>query len=94
MIQWHAVVNLINIGHMTEQLSQLHHAHAHTPPSFGRAFAVGIGLNMAFVLIEAGYGLISNSVALLADAGHNISDVLGLVIACLVGRYAGQTASI
>jgi cobalt-zinc-cadmium efflux system protein len=48
---------------------------------FGRAFAIGIGLNAAFVLIEAGYGFVSNSTALLADAGHNLSDVLGLLVA-------------
>ena len=57
------------------------HAHSHGPRSFGMAFAVGISLNMAFVLIEAGYGFWANSVALLADAGHNFSDVLGLLIA-------------
>ena len=57
------------------------HRHGHAPASFGTAFAVGIGLNTAFVLIEAGFGIASNSVALLADAGHNLSDVLGLVIA-------------
>ena len=45
------------------------------------AFAIGIGLNMAFVLIEAFFGFFSNSVALLSDAGHNLSDVLGLVAA-------------
>ena len=55
--------------------------HSHAPASFGRAFAIGIGLNTAFVLVEAGYGIASNSVALLADAGHNLSDVLGLVVA-------------
>src|SRR3954471_13373967 len=66
-----------------------HHAHdhhhgpgrSHAPASFGTAFANGIGLNAAFVLIEAGYGIASNSVALLADAGHNLSDVLGLAVA-------------
>jgi len=61
------------------------HAHGHgTAPDaagFGRAFAIGIVLNTAFVAIEAGYGIVSNSMALLADAGHNLSDVLGLVIA-------------
>lgn len=57
------------------------HTHAHAPASFGSAFAIGIGLNIAFVLVEAGYGLKANSVALLADAGHNLSDVLGLAIA-------------
>lgn len=58
-----------------------HHSHAHAPVSFGRAFAIGIALNTAFVLIEAGYGFIANSTALMADAGHNLSDVLGLVVA-------------
>ena len=55
----------------------------HVPASFGAAFAIGIGLNVAFVVIEAIYGVLSNSVALLADAGHNLSDVLGLVVAWL-----------
>ncbi len=55
--------------------------HSHAPASFGKAFAVGIALNVTFVLIEAGYGFWANSVALLADAGHNLSDVLGLLIA-------------
>src|ERR687888_1824706 len=45
------------------------------------AFAVGIGLNLTFVAVEFTYGVIANSVALIADAGHNMSDVLGLVIA-------------
>lgn len=58
-----------------------HHAHSHTPTNFDRAFLVGIVLNISFVAIEAVYGFISNSLALLADAGHNLSDVLGLVIA-------------
>ena len=53
----------------------------HAPANFGRAFAIGIGLNTAFVLIEAAYGIAANSMALLADAGHNLSDVLGLVVA-------------
>lgn len=55
--------------------------HSHAPASFGRAFAIGIGLNIAFVAIEAVYGLIADSMALLADAGHNLSDVLGLAVA-------------
>ncbi len=58
-----------------------HSGHSHAPASFGRAFAIGIGLNAAFVVIEAGYGFVSNSTALLADAGHNLSDVLGLLVA-------------
>jgi cobalt-zinc-cadmium efflux system protein len=60
-----------------------HHGagHVHAPASFGRAFAIGIGLNVAFVAVEFVFGVIANSVSLLADAGHNLSDVLGLVIA-------------
>ncbi|WFU28765.1 cation diffusion facilitator family transporter [Bradyrhizobium sp. CB1717] len=59
----------------------LGHAHVHAPASFGRAFAIGITLNTALVVAEAVYGYIGNSTALLADAGHNLSDVLGLVVA-------------
>jgi cobalt-zinc-cadmium efflux system protein len=56
-------------------------AHVHAPANFGMAFAVGIALNTAFVIIETIFGLASNSMALVADAGHNLSDVLGLVVA-------------
>ncbi|AND90169.1 cation diffusion facilitator family transporter [Bradyrhizobium diazoefficiens] len=59
----------------------LGHAHVHAPASFGKAFAIGISLNTALVVAEAVYGYIGNSTALLADAGHNLSDVLGLVVA-------------
>lgn len=55
--------------------------HVHAPASFGTAFAVGILLNTIFIVIEAFYGYISNSTALIADAGHNLSDVLGLIVA-------------
>src|SRR3954469_16451712 len=65
-----------------------HHGHAHgrgghvhAPASFGTAFAVGIGLNTAFVIVEAIYGYAAGSMALVADAGHNLSDVLGLLAA-------------
>lgn len=57
------------------------HCHAHAPKDFGRAFVIGIVLNIIFVIVEAAYGIIGNSMALLADAGHNLSDVLGLIIA-------------
>ena len=56
------------------------HNHSHTN-NYNKAFSVGIGLNIAFVAVEVFYGLIANSSALLADAGHNASDVLGLVFA-------------
>jgi cobalt-zinc-cadmium efflux system protein len=55
--------------------------HVHAPANFGEAFAIGIVLNITYVIIEAAYGFISNSVALLADAGHNLGDVLGLLVA-------------
>ena len=58
-----------------------HHDHSHAPADFGKAFAIGIALNVVFVVIEAAYGLLGNSLALLADAGHNLSDVLGLAVA-------------
>src|ERR1700691_5101496 len=67
------------------------HTHAHAHASFGKAFAIGITLNLGFVVIEALYGLMSNSVSLLADAGHNLSDVLGLGIAWL-GSVLAQRA--
>lgn len=54
------------------------HAHAH---DHSRAFAVGIALNLGFVVVEAAFGFIAGSMALIADAGHNLSDVLGLLVA-------------
>ena len=65
--------------------------HGHAPASFGLAFAIGIGLNTAYVAAEAIYGLSANSLALLADAGHNFGDVIGLAVAWLaawLGRKA------
>ncbi|WP_374469806.1 cation diffusion facilitator family transporter [Phenylobacterium sp.] len=58
-----------------------HHHHHHAPADMGRAFAIGVILNTAFVLAEAGAGIWAGSMALLADAGHNLSDVLSLVLA-------------
>jgi cobalt-zinc-cadmium efflux system protein len=57
------------------------HGHTHAPVDFGRAFAIGVALNLAYVAIEATAGLWYESMALLADAGHNLSDVAGLLIA-------------
>src|SRR6516165_9529426 len=53
-------------------------AHVHARASFGMAFAIGIGLNLTFVAVEFVYGVLANSVALMADAGHNLSEVLRL----------------
>jgi cobalt-zinc-cadmium efflux system protein len=64
--------------------------HGHGARDFNHAFAIGVGLNLGFVAVEAGFGLWAGSLALLADAGHNLSDVLGLLLAWganyLVGR--------
>jgi cobalt-zinc-cadmium efflux system protein len=65
------------------------HDHSHAPANFDRAFGIGIALNIGFVAIEAFYGWQIDSLALLADAGHNLSDVIGLVLAwggALAGR--------
>jgi cobalt-zinc-cadmium efflux system protein len=48
------------------------HAHSHAPVDFGRAFAIGISLNLAFVAAETVFGFLANSMSLLADAGHNL----------------------
>ena len=58
-----------------------HHHHPAPPDRWDRAFAIGIALNLAYVIAEASAGLWTGSVALLADAGHNLSDVLGLAVA-------------
>ncbi len=81
------------------------HGHSHAPANFDRAFAIGIGLNTVFVAVEAFFGWRIDSLALLADAGHNLSDVASLVlawVAALAGRrrpsprytYGFQRASI
>lgn len=57
------------------------HDHCHAPADYNRAFAVGVALNVGFVVCEAAFGVMADSVALLADAGHNLSDVLGLLLA-------------
>lgn len=70
------------------------HAHGHTghhhpaPADFNRAFLIGIVLNTGFVAVEAWYGWQVNSLALLADAGHNLSDVAGLLLAWVAGLAA------
>jgi cobalt-zinc-cadmium efflux system protein len=57
------------------------HSHHHVPTDYNRAFAAAVILNMGFVVVEAAFGVISGSLALLTDAGHNLSDVLGLLLA-------------
>ncbi|HEV2841128.1 MAG TPA: cation diffusion facilitator family transporter [Chthoniobacterales bacterium] len=55
--------------------------HVHAPANFGTAFAIGITLNFGFVILEFAYGIFAHSLALIADAGHNMGDVLGLLVA-------------
>ena len=78
-----------------------HHGHDHghghhhgAAATTGRAFLVGIVLNGAFVAVEAGAGLVTGSLALLADAGHNLSDVLGLLLAWGATRLARRAPSL
>jgi cobalt-zinc-cadmium efflux system protein len=70
-----------------------HHHHHHAPADFGRAFAIGIALNGAYVVGEAVYGFFANSLALLADAGHNAGDVVSLGLAWLAATLARRAPS-
>ncbi|WP_121115198.1 cation diffusion facilitator family transporter [Croceibacterium ferulae] len=72
-----------------------HHAHGHhhAPASYGRAFAIGVVLNTLFVAVEAGFGIWSGSMALVADAGHNLSDVLSLIVAWAASVASTRPAS-
>jgi len=64
-----------------DHTAHTHAGHSHAPADFGRAFVIGILLNTLFVLFEVVYGTLAKSLALVADAGHNASDVLGLLLA-------------
>lgn len=69
------------------------HAHEGTDANLSRAFALGVALNVAFVVIEGIYGVLANSTALLADAAHNASDVLGLGLAWVAASLARRKPS-
>ena len=69
------------------------HGHHHHGPSSGPAFAVAISLNLAFVIVEIGAGLWGHSMALLADAGHNVSDILSLALSWGAARLAAKAPS-
>jgi len=70
------------------------HSHAHVHATdYGRAFAIGISLNLGFVVVETIFGFLAGSMALVADAGHNLSDVLGLVVAWAGAKMAQTSAS-
>ena len=62
--------------------------HTHTPKDFGRAFAIGVALNFGFVVAEVLAGIFAHSLALIADAGHNLGDVLGLALAWVASILA------
>jgi len=70
-----------------------HAGHSHAVADFGRAFLIGIFLNSGFIVLEVVFGLFSDSLALLADAGHNFSDVLGLVLAWVANELAKRKPS-
>ena len=73
-----------------------HNSHAHhhgTPYNHSRAFVVAIFLNITFVAVEFSYGFIANSTALMADAGHNLSDVLGLLLAWIAALLSRKKPS-
>lgn len=72
---------------------QTEHHHHHATPDYNRAFAVGVALNLAFVGVEAFYGIMAGSLALLTDAGHNLSDVLGLLLAWGASALAARKPS-
>jgi len=86
---------------MSHEHTHDHHAHSYgdghhhhgDPNSHGRAFVIAIALNTAFVAVEFAYGVIANSTALMADAGHNLSDVLGLLLALGAAILARKTPS-
>ena len=69
------------------------HGHSHAPRDFGSAFAIGVLLNSAFVAAEVVYGLRVDSLALLADAGHNLGDVLGLLLAWVASVLVKRASS-
>lgn len=67
--------------------------HSHEINNYNRSFTLGIALNIIFVAIEAGYGIFADSLALIADAGHNLSDVVGLLLAWGASMLATKTAT-
>ena len=70
-----------------------HGPHGHMPANFSRAFALGIALNIIYIIVEVTFGWLAGSMALLADAGHNLSDVLGLAVAWAGAELAKRPPS-
>lgn len=69
------------------------HTHSYGSQNYGKAFGIGIGLNIIYVVVEIIYGFIANSSALLADAGHNASDVFSLILAWIAIKIATKKPS-
>jgi cobalt-zinc-cadmium efflux system protein len=86
----------VHAGHDHHHDQDRGHAHGHAhalPPHPGKALAIGIALNLAFVVLEWGFGVWAHSLALLADATHNLGDVLGLVLAWGAARLSQRAPS-
>jgi cobalt-zinc-cadmium efflux system protein len=82
------------IGRLNRTMNrQVTHQHHHAPSNYNRAFAIGVVLNLVFVGIEAFYGWVADSLALITDAGHNLSDVLGLLLAWGASALATRKAT-
>tara|TARA_R110000765_G_scaffold165405_4_gene270389 strand:- start:168 stop:1127 length:960 start_codon:yes stop_codon:yes gene_type:complete len=80
-------------GHFPHSHHDRHGPHGHMPTNFSRAFALGIALNVIYIIVEVIFGLLAGSMALLADAGHNLSDVLGLAVAWAGAELAKRPPS-
>jgi len=85
-------------GHHPDRSNDQHHhdgglGHTHAPASFGRAFAIGTTLNIGYVIVQIVFGIAAHSLALVADAGHNLGDVLGLILAWWASYLTKQPAT-
>jgi cobalt-zinc-cadmium efflux system protein len=88
-----AMIHSLGHGHMDGAAKDLIHEHAHAPVHYGARFGIGIGLNLIIVILQVVFGVIANSVALIADAGHNLSDGLSLGVAFAATILARRTPS-
>src|SRR5438552_1270627 len=88
---WRNRVSHLHAGHSHEGHSHAGHSHAHAPPNFGRVCAIAAFLNISLVVIQVVYGVLAHSVALLADAGHNFGDVVGLLLAWGAHGLSGRS---
>lgn len=89
----HACQHNHSHSHSHDHAPGFGHHHTHEPASYGRAFIFGIGLNVAYIIAETVWGLLADSLSLLSDAGHNLSDVLGLGAAWLAHTLARRAPS-